>query len=67
MLSYIFGDRITLRDYQNEDLEHIRGWVNDPDITHTLSDQFLYPHSRNETESFLEQWLKVSRVIEVLL
>lgn len=52
MLSYIFGDRITLRDYQNEDLEHIRGWVNDPDITNTLSDQFLYPHSRNETESF---------------
>lgn len=51
-MSYIFGDRIVLREYRDSDLDYIRQWVNDPEITDTLSDNFLYPHSKYETESF---------------
>jgi RimJ/RimL family protein N-acetyltransferase len=49
----IYGGRIVLREYRKEDLESIRGWVNDPEIADNLSDIFLYPSTLNQTESFL--------------
>jgi len=52
-MGYLLGDRIALRDYRSSDLDSIRQWVNDPEITNTLSDVFLYPHSKNESETFL--------------
>ncbi|OAB38631.1 acetyltransferase [Paenibacillus macquariensis subsp. defensor] len=54
----IFGDRIVLREYRDSDLDHIRQWVNDPEITNTLSDNFLYPHSKYETESFFRMMVE---------
>lgn len=51
-MAHIPGNRIVLREYLDQDFEPIRQWVNDPEITNTLSDQFLYPHSKYETESF---------------
>lgn len=53
----IFGDRIMLREYQKKDLEYMRKWVNDPDITDYLSDIFLYPHTLNSTEEYLQMRL----------
>ncbi len=47
------GERIILREYRQEDLIHMRKWVNDYEITKYLSNLFLYPHSKNDTEKFL--------------
>ncbi|SNT03092.1 Protein N-acetyltransferase, RimJ/RimL family [Anaerovirgula multivorans] len=49
----IIGKNLMLREFQKEDLPHIREWVNDPDIANNLSDIFMYPHTLNETETFL--------------
>lgn len=53
-MARIYGERIVLREYQDDDLQYMRQWVNDPDITANLSDNFLYPHSSYETESFFQ-------------
>ena len=53
IMAHLLGKRITLREYRISDLDNIRQWVNDPEITNTLSDVFLYPHSKNESEVFL--------------
>jgi RimJ/RimL family protein N-acetyltransferase len=42
-----------LREYQKEDLESIRQWVNNPEVVDNLSDIFLYPHPLNQTENWL--------------
>jgi len=52
-MPHLIGDRIALREYRISDLDSISQWVNDPEITNTLSDVFLYPHSRNESETYL--------------
>jgi RimJ/RimL family protein N-acetyltransferase len=57
-MPHIYGDRIALREYQLSDLDYMRRWVNDPEITNTLSDVFLFPHSKNETESFLSMMVE---------
>jgi len=54
----LFGNRIVLREYQDSDIEHINQWVNDTEITNTLSDNFLYPHSKHETESFFKMMVE---------
>lgn len=54
----IFGDRIMLREYKKEDLEHMRKWVNDPEVVNNLSDIFLFPHTLNQTENFLNSMLE---------
>jgi RimJ/RimL family protein N-acetyltransferase len=59
-MARIYGGRIMLREYQKEDLEYIRQWVNDPDVVNNLSDIFLYPHSLNQTENFLNSRLNDS-------
>lgn len=53
-MARVYGKRILLREYQEEDLRYIRKWVNDPEITDYLSDVFLYPHSMQNTEKFIE-------------
>ena len=53
-MSRIYGERIVLREYQDADLLYMKKWVNDPNITANLSDNFLYPHSSYETETFFK-------------
>lgn len=57
-LAYVIGNRIVLREYQWEDLPHIRQWVNDPEITDGLNDIFLFPHTLQETENFLRMMIE---------
>lgn len=57
-MARIFGKNIMLREYQREDLRYIRNWVNDPQITDTLSDIFLFPHSMDMTEGFIEMMME---------
>ncbi len=54
----IYGKRILLREYQEEDFRYIRKWVNDPEITDYLSDVFLYPHSLLTSENFLNDMME---------
>jgi RimJ/RimL family protein N-acetyltransferase len=57
----MFGERIRLREYKLEDLQHMRKWVNDPEVVDNLSDIFLVPHSLAETENYLNSVLKGDR------
>ncbi len=57
-MGILIGDRIILREYRKEDLHYIRKWVNDENIIQYLSDVFLYPHTLNETENFLNAILE---------
>lgn len=57
-MARIIGNRIMLREYRKEDLPFIRSWVNDREITDYLSDIFLYPHTLNVTEDFLNNMLE---------
>jgi len=50
----IFGEKIMLREYSDEDLMHMREWVNDPEIIDNLSDIFLPPQTWHDTERFLQ-------------
>ena len=54
----LIGERIILREYRKEDIKHIRDWVNDPIIANNLSDRFLYPHTMNATENFVNSVLE---------
>lgn len=53
----LIGEKVILREYRKEDLPYIRKWVNNPEITQYLSHIFLYPHTMNATESFLNSIL----------
>lgn len=57
-MPHIIGDNIILREYRLEDLPSMREWCNDPQITQYLSDIFLYPHTLNGTESYLNALLE---------
>lgn len=57
-MAALIGERIILREYRKEDLQYIREWVNDSRIVDNLSDIFLYPHTLNATESFLNSILE---------
>ncbi|BBI33760.1 GNAT family N-acetyltransferase [Cohnella abietis] len=50
----LYGTSIMLREYQSDDLPWIRQWVNDPSIVYFLSDIFLYPHTSESTEAYLD-------------
>lgn len=54
----LIGNRIILREYCKEDLKFIRQWCNDPEIVDNLSDVFLYPHTVNTTEQYLNSILE---------
>lgn len=54
----LIGKRIVLREYRKEDLSYMRQWCNDPEIVDNLSDAFLYPHTVNSTEQYLDSILE---------
>lgn len=49
----LHGERIILREFKKEDLEHMRKWVNDPAVVDNLLDSFLFPNTLPETEKFI--------------
>ena len=57
-MARLYGERVMLREYKKEDLQHMRLWVNDPEVVKNLSDVFLYPHTLNATENFLNAILE---------
>lgn len=57
-MSRLYGKRIMLREYKKDDIYEIRKWVNNPNIVDNLSDIFMYPHTLNETERFVNSKLE---------
>lgn len=57
-MARLIGEKIMLREYKKEDLQYMRKWVNDNEITKFLSNVFLYPHTLNGTENFLNSMLE---------
>lgn len=54
----LYGKSIVLREYRWEDLDGIRGWVNDSEVTQFLSGLFLYPHTLHQSESYLSMMIE---------
>jgi len=54
----MIGPNIILREYRAEDIDAIRAFVLNNDITQYLSAVFLQPHTREFTLSFLDRVLK---------
>ena len=59
----LLGERIQLREYQADDLESIRQWVNDESTTCFLSTAYWPPQTMVDTEEFLQRMLQ-SREVE---
>lgn len=57
-MSYLMGERVTLREYRMEDIPAIRKWANDHEITDTLSEVFSFPHTYENTESFVRSMVE---------
>lgn len=53
----IIGERIVLREYSWADLEDIRAWVTDEQITRQLGGAFKKPQTREQTETYLRNIL----------
>ena len=56
----LLGERIQLREYQADDLESIRQWVNDESTTCFLSTAYWPPQTMVDTEEFLQRMLQSS-------
>lgn len=57
-MARLYGNRIMLREYQYSDLAEIRRWCNDPEIVDNLSDIFLYPHTMQASEQYVNSILE---------
>ena len=60
-MPHLYGNRIMLREYRREDLNHITAWVNDMETTKYLSDIFTWPQTVKNSEDFLEMRLSGGR------
>ena len=56
-MPHVFGEKLMLREYREEDFGAIRRWVNDPETTQYLSNIFLRPHTALGTEKFMQSIL----------
>jgi RimJ/RimL family protein N-acetyltransferase len=52
-MPYLYGDKIMLREYRQDDLSAIRAWVNDRDTIRYLSARFWMPQSMTDTADFI--------------
>lgn len=62
-MSRLYGERIVLREYQDVNLEYMKNWVNDPDITANLSDLIRVMRQN----PFSKRWWRERLQIKVLL
>ncbi len=61
-MPFLYGQRIMLRDYRQEDLPEIRKWVNDAQTIKFLSSRFWAPQTLVDTQQFLENMLQSSHM-----
>ncbi|MGN0741340.1 MAG: GNAT family N-acetyltransferase [Candidatus Fimadaptatus sp.] len=57
----MLGERIMLREFEQNDLSEMRKWITDPDSTRYLSDTFVVPQTWEQTAGFLDALLAGSK------
>ncbi|MDD3213847.1 MAG: GNAT family protein [Eubacteriales bacterium] len=53
-MPYLYGEKILLREYRQEDYTAIRAWVNDRESVRYLSSRYWMPQSAADTADFLD-------------
>jgi RimJ/RimL family protein N-acetyltransferase len=53
-MPYLYGERIVLREYRQEDYAAIRAWVNDRETVRYLSSRYWMPQSAADTADMLD-------------
>ena len=56
-MSRLIGERVTLREFREEDLSGMREWRTYPESTRCLGGNSLLPESWEETENTLRRYL----------
>lgn len=57
LMPRMLGERIMLREFEQNDLGEMRKWITDPDSTRYLSDTFVVPQTWEQTAGFLDALL----------
>jgi len=53
-MPYLYGEKIILREYRQDDFAAIRGWVNDQESVRYLSSRYWMPQSAADTADMLD-------------
>jgi len=56
-MPHIYGDRVMLRDFRQEDISGMRSWCNDPSITKFLGGRYTAPIPWEQTDAELNRFL----------
>ncbi len=56
----LYGQHIMLREYDTDDYQSIRAWVNDAQTCQYLSPIFWCPQSSSDTQDFLQKQMQAS-------
>ncbi|MBN1776800.1 MAG: GNAT family N-acetyltransferase [Clostridiales bacterium] len=59
-MPHMIGKHVMLREYRQEDFEHIRKWVNDRKTTEYLSAIFWFPQTEADTTDFLNRAMRAA-------
>ena len=61
LMPRMLGERIMLREFEQNDLGEMRKWITDPDSTRYLSDTFVVTQTWEQTAGFLDALLSGSK------
>ena len=56
-MPHIYGEKVMLRDFRQEDISGMRAWCNDPEVTRYLSSRYTAPIAWEQTEAELNRYL----------
>ncbi len=59
-MPHLIGEHVMLREYRQDDFQHIRKWVNDRATTEYLSPIFWFPQTEADTTDFLSRALRAA-------
>ncbi len=59
-MPHLIGEHVMLREYRQDDFQHIRKWVNDRSTTEYLSPIFWFPQTESDTTDFLSRALRAA-------
>ena len=57
-MPHMIGKHVMLREYRQDDFDHIRKWVNDRATTKYLSAIFWFPQTETDTSEFLNRAMR---------
>jgi RimJ/RimL family protein N-acetyltransferase len=57
-MPHLHGERVTLREYQTDDIDGIRAWANDMDTVRYLSARYWMPQSYADAADFVDHAMR---------